>query len=253
MSQGRSFTAIIALCLIILSFIFIVIIYFNIKRNIPDQKVIKNTSNNILQKQSPTDTIGLTFAENKSWNADQLWWIIKFVSDGKFLNYIDQPVNIPVSTTQKVEMLLGIKGYYFDSQGKLQSLVFPIVVYMPNNKMYYLGGPVKNKEVQWNKTDILSEVKKLGLLDKSFVGESKGSVLESTVILDLASYNSHFHHVPNIQKDSYDYVDYISSEFQSMNKDKFNKFFSSGDSEIGYLISNSFGSSSIIVNFTFPE
>jgi hypothetical protein len=201
---------------------------WQINKTIQSQKTLQQ--NPTIAKTKPTENITKMDQLGTNWKdfkklgegafAGSI--ILTFVSDGMVIR---DPIQIKTKTGEVLATsMAAFKGYYYDNLGKKQSIVVPMVLKLPDGKLYHSS---YIDTLTWNAADLTQQIQN----NPQLFGAGKGMVMQIGV----------YSHVP---------VEYLNnSANQSLRFtvlhliDKYNKswqaevdkFYNQGDPQIGLV------------------
>jgi hypothetical protein len=175
----------------------------------------------------------------KEWSNRDAKWIIPIASEGELIDLVEKPLQIAISEDENVNMLVGIRGYYPDMKGELQSILAPVVMEFSDGTIYYSGGLLMEPRVDWKKNEIMQKVKEYGVEVNTSVNESKGVIINIHVIPDFdITEELWLKEFGRIDEESgYAYLhNFVLKPYIKYNNDLLKSFLESGDPSIGVII-----------------
>ena len=175
----------------------------------------------------------------KEWSNRDAKWIISIASEGELIDLVEKPLQIAISEDENVNMLVGIRGYYPDMKGELQSILAPVVMEFSDGTIYYSGGLLMEPRVDWKKNEIMQKVKEYGVEVNTSVNESKGVIINIHVIPDFdITEELWLKEFGRIDEESgYAYLhNSVLKPYIEHNIDLLKDFLESGDPSIGVII-----------------
>lgn len=158
-----------------------------------------------------------------------------FVTDGEILNYTEDPLVVKISDEKNIKILIGLKGYYFDVNGKFKNILIPLVFDVPDKDQHVvLVNGIKNLEADWPTTDVMNNLLEYQKECPTCLLVNPGRRISVTVIDNFEKYS----HGASLDeyKDPFKSLIYNSFNYIKYNEDKFYKFLDNGDSSINTII-----------------
>lgn len=180
-------------------------------------------------EQILSEEIGPDWNSFIEWREQHKHFFITMVSEGKYLDYTDNPLNIPISDNpdENPEMLVGTNAYYLDLQGQGQEVILPLVIRLTDERLYRLG-PYRENIVDWPTEEIISNLPTAEGAMRGAIGGLKGEILKVFYLPseNIAAYYQSWGVSP--LGDPFNILDELNIVYQETHKEELEKFITSG-------------------------
>lgn len=171
------------------------------------------------------NSVGI-WTENIKFDTRDNTWGIKFTSSGELLDFQNDPLIVPVSEIENIQVLVATKGYYLDSLGHAQEVVIPLAAQMPDGKKYRYGGSGYFEE--WgNEDDISVEIEK----NSAYYLTKGGHILAQMMTNDDISKNNFDTFKPDFDYSKYPHLYMVQwiRKYNLLNQNKIQVFMATGN------------------------